>query len=152
MSIHDDYITKAINESFKSNCTHKHGAIVVDSCSGKVISKGYNRLTNKQKHLLSIHAEIDALRKIKNCYTKYDNLIMYIIRFSGNKQELKYSKPCINCASTIIRFGIKRIYFSDQVEFTDKIIGYTNKDIKICGLHEVDKYFKKNPSNTDKIY
>jgi tRNA(Arg) A34 adenosine deaminase TadA len=152
MSIHEEYISKAIKESFKSNCTHKHGAIIVDGCTGKIITKGYNRLTDNQKHTLSIHAEIDALRKIRSCYTKYDNLVMYIIRFSSNKQELKYSKPCINCATNIIRFGIRRIYFSDQVDFTDKIIGYTKNNIKICSLNDVDKYFKKNPTFTDKIY
>lgn len=152
MSIHDDYIYKAINQSFKSNCTHKHGAIIVDSCSGKIIATGYNRLSNNQKDTLSIHAEIDALRKIKSCYNKYDNLIMYIIRFSGNKQELKYSKPCINCATNIISFGIRRIYFSDQVNFTDKITGYTNDNIKICGLNDVSKHFKKNPTFTNKIF
>jgi len=147
---HTSYIHKAINESFKSNCTHKHGAIIVDTHTGKIVSKGYNRLTNSQKHLLSVHAEMDALRKIKSFYNKYSNLVMYIIRF--DKYGLKYSKPCLYCATNIKKFGIRKVFFSYNHEYVDKVIGSNDIHIKINNPTQLTKFFKKTPTINDCSY
>lgn len=146
----DYYINKAISESYKSNCTHRHGSIIVDENTGKIIAKGYNRMTNNQKHLLSVHAEMDALRKIKGFHNKYNNLSMYIIRFDS--KELKYSKPCLNCACNIKRFGIRRIYFSFHEAYVDRVTGYNDKNIKISNVADLIKFFKKTPTVKDNTY
>jgi deoxycytidylate deaminase len=158
----DYYISKAISVSYKSNCTHKHGAIIVDRCTGRIVAKGYNRICADQKHLLSVHAEMDALRKIRSFYTKYNNLAMYIIRFDNN--QLKYSKPCITCATNIKRFGIKKIYFSFQDDYVDRIKGYHDKNyidnitryydknIKINSDNDISKYFRETSTTFSNTY
>ena len=146
----DYYVAKAVCESYKSNCTHRHGAIIVDESTGKIISKGYNRMTNNQKHLLSIHAEMDALRKIKTFRNRYNNLSMYIVRYDS--KELKYSKPCLTCACNIKRFGIKRIYFSFHDAYNDRVTGYNDKNIKISCQADLEKYFKKTSTFKDTTY
>lgn len=150
MNMHDYYISKAVSESYKSNCTHKHGALIVDRCTGKIVAKGYNRMCTDQKHLLSVHAEMDALRKIRSFHTKYDNLAMYIIRF--DKNQLKYSKPCITCATNIKKFGIKKIYFSFQESYIDRITGYYDKDIKIHTDNDLCRYFKQTSTIDSNTY
>jgi deoxycytidylate deaminase len=61
---------------------HKHGCVIYKN--GKVLATGFNRMFNKR----SIHAENDALSKIRNI----KGCKMIVVR-----KGLKMSKPCLHC-------------------------------------------------------
>ena len=90
---------------------HRHGCVIV--YNGEVISEGYNQYTTYFEHQYTMHAEIDALRKIKK-NKKISECELYVVRIGTNLmgQPLKYSKPCPDCTRAILKSGIKRVYFS----------------------------------------
>ena len=80
----------------------KHGAVVVRG--GSVISVGVNKNRNHptmvpSEHIkthCSVHAEVDALRKVKN--TK--GATIYVARVGKNGQD-RMSRPCDRCHDVI---------------------------------------------------
>lgn len=123
------YINAAILEARKSNMDQKHGCVIV--YKGKIISKGYNHYIDYYNHLFSIHAEVNVLMKLKKLkITKkwkgapdYNQCDMYVVRISNTLPlDLRISKPCANCAKTIVKFGIRNIYYS--INFDDDINNY----------------------------
>ena len=106
---HIKFIEKARKEAFKSTMQHKHGCVVVSR--NKIISVAHNIVQKGHTH--SIHAEVNALKKIKN-FNKYNDYQLYVVRVGTEicDDRLKYSKPCENCTNTIISHGINKIYYS----------------------------------------
>ena len=90
---------------------HRHGCVIV--YNGEVISEGYNHYTTYFEHQYTMHAEVDALRKVKK-HKKISECELYVVRIGTDLmgQPLKYSKPCANCTCAIVKFGIKKVYFS----------------------------------------
>lgn len=118
----NQFIKVAKIEARKSNMDQKHGCVIVHK--GKVIAKGYNHHIDYYNHLWSIHAEIDAIRKLKKLNINYFECDMYVIRLSP-KGELKLSKPCENCMKTITEYRIRNIYYS--IHKDDEIISTYKK-------------------------
>jgi deoxycytidylate deaminase len=110
------YLEKASEMSKKSDCKHhKHGAVIVNRKNGEIISTGYNHYTEYMMHSFTCHAEMDALSKIKKLPKRiFSELDLYVVRVGKASRDfpLKYSKPCINCTKAIIKYGIKKVYFS----------------------------------------
>lgn len=105
------YIDMAILEAKKSNMTHKHGAVIV--YKGDVIACGHNTAVSFMLHKYSIHAEVDVIRKLKG---KFDEAMfakcdLYVVRIN-NVGEMRYSKPCSDCARTASLYGVGRVYYS----------------------------------------
>ena len=82
----------------------------------KVLSHGQNHY--KHDNILSIHAEVAALNKLKvSRNIKYIDLVVIRINKTG---ILCNSKPCSNCVkfmNTILikrRYRISNIYYSDE--------------------------------------
>jgi deoxycytidylate deaminase len=116
---HGFYFSKASKIAEKSSMTHQHGCVIV-SDEGNILSCGYNKMEDFMCHKYSIHAEIDAICKVKKNKSILQQSTMYIVRISKRGIALKYSKPCSDCQKMIEKYGIKRVYYSTSYEF-DKI-------------------------------
>ena len=94
--------------------THKHGAIIV--YKDIIISSGYNFYIKGN----SMHAEISAISKINKKYKGILNECdIYVVRIGPNSLDnpLKYSRPCLDCENTIIKYNIKNVYYSTSCEY-----------------------------------
>lgn len=115
-NIQETYLKKAAQIAVNSELIkHKHGCVIVKD--GKIISEGYNHYVNYYEHKYTIHAEVDAILKVKKM--NLTDCELYVVRIGtdlmGN--PLKYSKPCVECTKCILKHGIKKIYFSTNEEF-----------------------------------
>jgi deoxycytidylate deaminase len=108
---HAQYIKLAASLALKSDLIHhRHGCVIVSN-KGKIVAEGYNYRLNT----LSIHAEIDALTKIKgNAKKMISTYTMYIVRIGTDNMgnPLKYSRPCNSCTDAILKSGIKKVFYS----------------------------------------
>ena len=77
---------------------------------GKIVS-GENKPTNWCEHL-SIHAEMDAMKKLRNNKKK---LNLLVVRFS-NSGKLCQSKPCHHCIEKLKTLNLKKVYYSQEDE------------------------------------
>lgn len=108
------YLKLATNVALSSTERMKHGAVIVKG--GRVLSVGINKFRNHptiipSEHIktsCSVHAEVDALRKIK----KASGATIYISRVNKRGQE-RLSRPCPNCYDAIRDAGITKIVFTD---------------------------------------
>ena len=111
---HRRYLKLAKNVAMSSNERMKHGAVIVKG--GRVLSVGINKFRNhpliipshQVKTSCSVHAEIDALRKIKNA----NGATIYVARI--NKEGVsRLSRPCKYCYDAIRSAGITKIIYTD---------------------------------------
>ncbi len=77
---------------------------------GKIVS-GENKPVSWCEHL-SIHAEMDAMKKIKS---KRKQLNLLVVRFS-NSGKLCESKPCYHCIEQLKKLNLNKIYYSKEDE------------------------------------
>lgn len=110
------FLNLAMKTAEASECTQRHGAVVVKS--GSVLSIGLNKwrndaalademfATGKSKDI-SVHAEIDALSRVRNPA----GAVLYIARV--NKQgDPMMSKPCNSCSKAIEEAGITKVIYT----------------------------------------
>jgi deoxycytidylate deaminase len=109
------YFEIAADVAKKSSMIQKHGCIIV--YKNKIISSAYNIMPMKYKD--SVHAEINAISKIKHLQHLFKDCELYIVRIGQNSMEypLKYSKPCQHCANFIVSKQIRKVYYSINYEF-----------------------------------
>ena len=106
-----DFLGIADNISKKSDAKQQMGAVIVKHKD--ILSKGFNRNVSLYKVLTryglmySIHAEMDALRKIP--YGEAKGATIYISRFGA-----RTSRPCDICKTILKKAGIKRAVFYDE--------------------------------------
>lgn len=87
----------------------------------KILSFGFNRMGNVEGTEPGIHAEHDAILKLKpvNYKRRLININMLIIRIS-KRNKIQSSKPCINCIQKLNYlpekkgYKIKNIYYSND--------------------------------------
>ena len=88
---------------------------------GKKSVRGENSITITPKMSTSVHAEMDALNKLRDCKTsekkkikrtKYD---MLVVRLTSSG-KLASSRPCYHCIVSLIESGItiRHVYYSTQ--------------------------------------
>lgn len=111
------FLDKASRLAMKSAMTHKHGCVIV--YCGEIIAEGYNHFFTHMCHNYSIHAEVDAINKVKKLRYLLPECEMYVVRIGTKKFKhcLKYSKPCESCTAAINKHGIKKIYYSTNAEY-----------------------------------
>lgn len=111
------YLDKAARSAIKSQMAHRHGSIVV--LNGEIISEGFNHAFTHMCHKYSIHAEADALYKVKPIRHLLQEAEMYVVRIAPAKFGgcYKYSKPCIECQEVIKKYGIKKVFYSTNTEY-----------------------------------
>ena len=108
------YLKLAMNLAMSSDCNFKHGAVIVKG--GRVISTGINRFKNHPKavspeHIkqyCSVHAEVDAIRKLKSAR----GATIYVARI-GKRGNRALSRPCPNCYAAIKSAGIAKIVYTN---------------------------------------
>lgn len=100
----------------KSTMLHRHGAIIVHN--GTIVAEGYNRIALHLEHAFSIHAEVDALSKIKHKGRKFlDECTLIVVRIGSEKRGgFKDSKPCESCQRAIKNYGIRKVFYSVSSE------------------------------------
>lgn len=114
-----DYAAKIAQ---KSVMEHKHGAIIV--LDNEIIATGFNYLYEHMCHKNSIHAEVDALLNVKgrrrNMLTEAE---MYVVRIGPRNMDcpLKYSRPCCDCQKAIMKYGIRKVYYSTSHEYNQLV-------------------------------
>jgi deoxycytidylate deaminase len=83
--------------------------------SGKKVAHGKSA-TIRQYNTPTLHAEMDAFKKLGGYYLQFD-LDMIVIRYS-NDGELSSSRPCFHCLRTLINSGlrIRNVYYSNDGE------------------------------------
>jgi len=92
----------------------KHGAVIVKG--GRVMSVGINKFRNHPliiqpeiiKTVCSVHAEMDALRKIRDAR----GATIYVARVN-NGGKTRLSRPCNYCYKAIREAGINKIVYTD---------------------------------------
>jgi len=105
------FLERAAQIALKSGMGQKHGCIIANQDG--IISIGYNHSTMHMYHLFSMHAEVDALRKIKK-NVDLSNAELYVVRIGPASlgHPLKMSKPCAACSEAIKKRGIGKVYYS----------------------------------------
>ena len=118
---------KAAMCAFRSDMSHRHGCIVVESSSQRIIATGYNHKSNHLFHTYSVHAEVDTLRKIKKATLSdpgYPALDMYVVRIGADSlgEPLRLSKPCKACTQAILQKApnIRKVFYSVDTNTTSK--------------------------------
>lgn len=117
---HQYFVDYAIRMAKKSTMEHKHGAVIV--LHNEIIATGYNHRQYYMCHGYSIHAEIDALAKVKGKKNILHEAEMYVVRIgkfnptSPNTFCIKNSKPCKDCSKAIVKHEIRRVYYSTTEE------------------------------------
>lgn len=112
---HAFFIQKAANLAFKSNCKHqRHGCVIVHN--NRIVSEGFNHSSTHLCHIYSIHAEADAISKIKHDKKLLSKCDLYVVRIGKDSMgnPLKLSKPCQSCADLISECCIRRVYYSSD--------------------------------------
>ena len=105
------FLRKAAQSANRSNMTHRHGCIIVDSHSDEILSTGFNHTYIHMYHKFSCHAECDALRRVKKNFD-LSTAEMYVVRLGKGNIEFKLSKPCEGCAKFITKAQIAKVYYS----------------------------------------
>lgn len=108
------FLNLAKNLAMSSKCRMKHGAVVVSG--GSIISLGINSMKNNPAfisehhiHDASVHAEVDALRKIKK---NLKGATIYVARVNRQGYPM-ISRPCDRCYEAIVDAGITKIVYTD---------------------------------------
>jgi deoxycytidylate deaminase len=107
------FLSLAMKSAENSSCESRHGAVVVRS--GRVLSVGFNKTKNtslslgdsNSYHGCTIHAEVDALSRVKN--TK--GCIVYVARINREGKGVM-SRPCDNCWDYMYKNGVKKVVFT----------------------------------------
>ena len=106
---------------------HKIGCVVI--YKGRVISEGYNikkthplqlkydkerpDLEEGSPNIHSMHAEINALVKIKDMDIDWSKVEIYIYRIT-KRMPFGLAKPCPSCTAFIKDLGIKKIHYTSN--------------------------------------
>ncbi len=113
---HQQFMEQAIKMAKKSTMEHKHGAVIVHN--NEIIATGFNYRKYYMSHGFSIHAEVDALTKVKGKRNLLSEAEMYVVRIGRFRPTMpdsycmKYSKPCRECSKAIVKHGIRKVYYS----------------------------------------
>jgi deoxycytidylate deaminase len=122
----EKFLRRAADSAIRSNVkSHRHGCVIVKD--GEIVAEGFNHHTNHFEHTFTIHAEVDALIKLKRI-KNITGCELYVVRIGTDNMgnPLKYSKPCVNCTKAILKAGIKKVYFSTDDEFNSVFKDYIN--------------------------
>lgn len=114
----------ALRHDFGPGVKYKHAALIISG--SRVLGRGFNRPKKNvtierlgHRENLHVHAEIDAIAKIKG--TVVNKSKMVVVRI-GNRGELKMSLPCAMCRKEAFLFGAKEIWFSVSEDSWGKLL------------------------------
>jgi deoxycytidylate deaminase len=104
------YLNMALDQALKSDCTNRHGAVIV--VNGAVVGKSPNKFRNhpsvvSPEHVktgCTVHAEVAAIKKAN---TGLRGATIYVAR--AGKFGPLLSRPCARCYDELLRAGITEI-------------------------------------------
>lgn len=106
------WLNMATKIAHKSRERQRHGAVVVKN--GNIVSVGHNKMVNHPnilgeftKNKASLHAEVAALRNVKN--PQGCTIFVSRVMKSG---EVGLSKPCPECQEYIDSVGVKKVIYT----------------------------------------
>lgn len=105
----DTFVNLAKENALKSNQKYRHGCVVIKK---KQLYFGYNQETHQTKgfnNKTTIHAEIDACKKVPKNVLK--GAVVIIVRVN-NQGKLCPSFPCETCKKYLESMKVKSVYFS----------------------------------------
>lgn len=110
------FLKLATSLAENSEMRMRHAAVIVKS--GSVLSIGFNKFknhpdiieTHKIKQHCSVHAEADAIKRLKGGNAKGATIYVARIGLSGAK---RLSRPCNYCYEKIVEAGITKIVYTD---------------------------------------
>lgn len=117
------FLKRAMNLALKSTCQNqRHGCVIVKD--NEIVSEGYNHTHTHLYHKFSIHAEVDAISKMKHNKKYMSQCDLYVVRIGTDNMgnPLKYSKPCKDCIKAIEKSGIRKVYYSSNIEFEQMMV------------------------------
>ena len=107
-------------EEYSQDIQHRHAAVVVKA--GRVLSVGRNRDKTHpdsvgideagESFTRTIHAEMDAILKVKN-KDHLKGATIYVAR-KGRNQKAGMSCPCKMCQGLINKYGLKKAVFTTE--------------------------------------
>jgi|Laugresu1bdmlbsd_1035121.scaffolds.fasta_scaffold42567_1 hypothetical protein len=112
-----------IKKVTRCSCGNYNHVACIIKCKGgmqvsRILSYGVNHIRDSNKTSPSIHAEYDAIRKLRPIRRKrLENINILVIRVS-EKNKLQSSKPCSICITTMLTlppklgYNIKNVYYS----------------------------------------
>lgn len=111
---HGSRIKQAARVAQHSQYRWKHGAVVVRG--GRVLGYAPNKFRNSpyvDPKNVTDHAEAAIIRELLKNYPDLRGSTIYIARINNNN-EVKMSRPCINCMKLIVDAGIKEIIYTND--------------------------------------
>ena len=111
-----------------------------------VLSFGFNRIGDVDGNVAGIHAEHDAINKLKplNRRKHLQNINLLVIRISKNNL-LHSSKPCANCIEIMKTLPQKKGYRIDKIYYSDEngnIVKSSLKKLENEELH-FSRFYRK---------
>ena len=116
-------IRKIDSDNSDYSVQHRHGAVIVKS--GRVLSSGVNRIKTHPDAVIeaddgeiickSIHAEMDAILKVKN-KEQLKGATMYVAR-KGRLNQIGMSLPCDMCQQSLKKYGFRRAVFTTEHDY-----------------------------------
>ena len=107
-------------EEYNKDVQHRHAAVIVKA--GRVLSVGRNRDKTHPDSVgvdddgelftRTIHAEMDAILKVKN-KEHLKGATIYVAR-KGRNQKPGMSCPCKMCQGLISKYGLKKAVFTTE--------------------------------------
>ena len=79
---------------------------------------GYNKY-NIGKNYKTIHAEVDAIKKLRYSKTK-KKIDVLVFRTNLKGEELKMAKPCQNCINSIMKNTKLKNYRLSKIHYTNE--------------------------------
>lgn len=117
-----------------------------------ILSFGFNMMGDSDGNEPGIHAEHDAINRLKPLGRRkhLQNINMLVIRISKSN-KIQNSKPCANCINTMKNlpekkgYRIKNIYYSND---NGDIVKSNLKNLENEELH-YSRFFRKNRNNNE---
>lgn len=144
--------SKALNlaDTISKQSTSKKKKVgCVITYNNKVISSGYNHVPDEftdkscednegKTHWYVIHAEADAILKMKNYESQ--NIDNKNINLSDKSNYIMYItlSPCRDCAKLIYQSGIKNVIYKDLYKNADSLTFLTNLGVNIKSYNSLE--------------
>jgi len=132
-----DFIINKIDEKKENKVRHHYAYFISSKCKQKIAEGKNNIIENKT--CTTIHAEMDALGKIKKWKVCPINIDLIVITIKANG-EIRNAKPCDHCIQMLTQSKIKihNVFYSTVIDSNH----YINKE-KFSKMKVYNKNDKK---------
>lgn len=112
MCRHEKLMKFTIKQAQKNPTKMNHKLAATIAYGSWVVAIGNNHWKSFDN---SIHAEVHAIRCATRTLKELDNSTIYVARVC--KTKIGLAKPCVDCFSQLVKFGIKKIMYTITSSF-----------------------------------